>query len=242
MRFVLNTTGIPLFYQLLFYAVNTAVNKISVPSQFIYRFDSHYSLAESVLIDIKSKIKQQQIHWSDTGENSSQSGRYGYITKETGIEMYFHSELFQWITDCVNQAAKDIFKDLNFGICDAWITRSNFGQGSGIHSHEWSIISAVYYPQDCSQDTGGDIMFWPENQYKEQYSPFVGPDSFKEITVPIKITPQCGQLLVFPSYLQHSMSRIKKVGFTRYSVAINAIPQGSVSKRGTAMLKLKLEK
>lgn len=213
------------------------MQKLSLHSDCIYQFQSTQLLAQSVLTDIRDRISQDQIYWTDTGRSGSQSGRYGYVIDGLQRSIYHHQQLYEWCVDCINTAAAELFKNLVFDICDAWVTRSHFGQASGIHSHEWSMLSAIYYPHDFANDCGGEILFWPENPLKQKLMPFVSPENFKT-PAPVKLQPQQGMLLVFPSYLQHSINQVKKMGAVRYSVAMNAVPSGVVSATDTGRLRI----
>ena len=70
------------------------------------------------------------------------------------------------------------------------------------HSHPNSLLSAAYYVK--AKKNSGSIKFFDPKEMKVMYHPPI--KSYNEISAEvIKIEPEEGKLLIFPSYLNHAV-------------------------------------
>ena len=71
-----------------------------------------------------------------------------------------------------------------------------------IHTHPNSYLSAAYYVK--AKKNSGNIKFFDPKEMKTMYHPPI--QKFNEISAEIiKIEPEEGKLLLFPSYLNHAV-------------------------------------
>lgn len=91
---------------------------------------------------------------------------------------------------------------------NGWITGNRQGYSMIEHNHSGAAFSAVYYPLCESKNAGGDIHFTdPRTNANRGY-----PPEYRHIYNPVKIEPQTGDLLIFPSFLYHYVSAYHQNG------------------------------
>lgn len=129
--------------------------------------------------------------------------------------------------------------DLDFEIQNSWLNRHTKGQDNSIHWHSNAMLSGVYYPLAKPED--GDILFKRSHLYYNLFHDTVRPN-FKEgydnqyNTDVYCITPVSGDLIIFPSHLEH-MVIPNTNDSERYSLAFNLFARGRVGD-GTSALNL----
>jgi uncharacterized protein (TIGR02466 family) len=70
------------------------------------------------------------------------------------------------------------------------------------HNHPNSLLSAAYYVK--AKKNSGQIKFFDPKEMKVMYHPSIS--KFNEISAEVvKIEPEEGKLLLFPSYLYHAV-------------------------------------
>ena len=112
------------------------------------------------------------------------------------------------LVDCVNDATRSILRFLRIGydafeITGSWATILARGGAHHVHSHPNNFLSAVYYVQ---AESGADTINFhdPRAQTGIIRPPVV--ELTKENTDQVVVRIQPGTLLLFPAYLQHSVS------------------------------------
>ena len=143
------------------------------------------------------------------------------------------TELLRWAADDVRpiiaqivQMADENSQDLQARpgqrrgwLLEAWANVSGTGAANASHSHGGSYWSAVYYVQ-IGDGEGGDIVFEdPRSPMIEMHAPFL---RFRDAGGEglYSITPAESQILLFPSWLKHSVT--PWLGNTpRISIAVN---------------------
>lgn len=208
------------------------MNKINLPSDFIYEFDYEENLVDSYLktiIDNDSSIEWKKI--SVQNQNGSPYANQNHNQISYGYSFPKHQEIFDWFSSCVNKVSKQCFDHENLVICDAWLTKSTFGQSSHRHKHGYSILSGLFYLHDSDCYT----TFYGKNVFYESFkdSGFDPIDTKLELN----IVPKKGKLIIFPSYVLHKISvhRSKEV---RYTLAFNTFLNGLVSNKDTQKLNI----
>jgi len=116
-------------------------------------------------------------------------------------------------------------------ISNSWVNLLNQHQSIPPHKHYNSYISGVFYLTNGSPINFFHPSSFSENNIKPNYL-----DSPTFYPVEEKITTQKGLLLIFPSYLEHSVYASDIDG--RISIAFNIIPKGEFGPP-TAKLYLK---
>jgi uncharacterized protein (TIGR02466 family) len=164
------------------------------------------------------------------------SSEYGDVSEDTYIlDQPECSNLKKVILEHANNFYKDILAKnvAELEITQSWISHKNPNQYHVQHLHPNSVISGVYYyeyEQNCAlpairfhkEIIGGvpEIRVAIDNQ-KVPNCPFAW-DWFD-------FTPSQGTLILFPSYLKHSVP-INTSGKIRKSLAFNTIPRGKVGE------------
>jgi len=116
-------------------------------------------------------------------------------------------EEFRDLVSCINHAAKSILRFLRIGyealdITGCWATVLAKGASHRVHSHPNNFLSGVYYV--CVQAGADTINFHdPRNQTGIIRPPVV--ELTAENTDQVVIKVKTGTLLMFPSYLEHSV-------------------------------------
>ena len=87
-------------------------------------------------------------------------------------------------------------------ILDMWSVVNKKNTFNVQHSHPNSLLSAAYYVK--AKKNSGNIKFFDPKEMKTMYHPPI--QKFNEISAEIiKIEPEEGKLLLFPSYLNHAV-------------------------------------
>jgi len=83
-----------------------------------------------------------------------------------------------------------------------WIARYGDGTSLNYHNHRGSQVSAVFYLMCDTNDKGGQIVFTDPRQNANRGYDTVFQEWFKHLS----ITPNSGDIVVFPSYLYHQVT------------------------------------
>lgn len=156
---------------------------------------------------------------SDTGRQMTNVG--GWQSNDFDLECEELSE----VIDAVGKAFSEMFSIYSFEegdikISNSWININPKHSYNLQHSHVGSLLSAVYYVQ--SEEDMGEIVFLNPSPTISHHLSFF---NFKKKT-PINsetwsLQPQTGQLIVFPSWMEHYvMPNLSDKD--RISIAINA--------------------
>tara|TARA_R110000823_G_C15694287_1_gene475732 strand:+ start:40 stop:648 length:609 start_codon:yes stop_codon:yes gene_type:complete len=124
----------------------------------------------------------------------------------------------------IKEYTKNVMQwDSDFKITTSWFTEINKGDSSQLHNHRNCFLSGVIYLQVNPQS--GNILF--ENRMTQQifYPKVLQHNEFNADSY--SIAPQNGMILIFPSQICHLIEK-NKSDLTRYSLAFNVMPVGSV--------------
>ena len=131
-------------------------------------------------------------------------------------------EAFRDLVSCINNAAKSVLKFLRIGydaveITGCWANVLAKGAAHKAHSHPNNFLSGVYY---LRTHPGTDTLNFhdPRNQTGIIRPPVVELTS--ENTDQVVVSVKNGTLLIFPSYLQHSVDA-NMSGEERISISFN---------------------
>jgi uncharacterized protein (TIGR02466 family) len=131
---------------------------------------------------------------------------------------FFQNNKFNFFESVVQKHLK-IYLDnvqneiLEFEIDAAWVTKSFKGDVITAHNHRGADISCVYYVKTNNKD--GDLALYNPNSALDATS-WINQNNI------IKINPNPGQIVFFPSWLLHSTT-INKTDNERISVAIDFV-------------------
>jgi uncharacterized protein (TIGR02466 family) len=95
--------------------------------------------------------------------------------------------------------------NLQSSIQSSWINVNDKYSYNLKHTHPRSLFSGVYYVQ-VPEGNSGDIVFYRENYMLNYIPPYIVKDWNNINSSTISIKPKVGMLLIFPSWLEHSVT------------------------------------
>jgi len=138
------------------------------------------------------------------------------VVAEFGNQMEQHVQTFLNHFRAEGRKKKDQFR------LRGWINVNRAGNFNLLHSHPGSFLSATYYVKIQEDMKGGEIFF------RDPRGPAVAMYETPGIDLPwvgsglgIPFAPAAGQLLLFPSWLEHRVESFEGTG-ERISIAFNA--------------------
>ena len=141
------------------------------------------------------------------------------------------------ITEYMDHLGVDQDK-ISINITTSWVNQYARGDSTHQHSHSNSIISGVYYLEDC--DATAPIQFHRAPGYVNLW-----PNT---INLPIKqhnalnidvitVIPKAGELIMWPSHLAHSVPP-NESDTKRHTIAFNTFVKGTLDPKGGSELKI----
>jgi uncharacterized protein (TIGR02466 family) len=151
------------------------------------------------------------------------------------LEMPGVSELRLYVESKISEYMKDV---LSYAypaqLTQSWINLNRKGDSTHLHAHPNSIVSAVFY-MDLPQDNGliRFHKFKPTGGTTYYMEPAVDSDAasknfYAYDWIDIQVTT--GDLVIFPSYLAHSVPDHQDDD-NRWSLAMNAVPVMALGER-----------
>lgn len=187
---------------------------------------SHIKLSQSFSKEIKWLQSQEMRHtMSDVqGPHPDRHdvSKNSYILNDKKMK-----PVLEVIENEVTLFMKDVLSMAQPGrITQSWVNRNSPGEGTHQHAHPNSIVSGVWYFD--MPDGKGNIRF---HRHKADHGIFeMRPEVKFSDNMPYwawdwhEVTPSTGDLVLFPSYLRHSVlpNPANKI---RWSLAFNSVPQ-----------------
>lgn len=180
----------------------------------------------------KQEMLSEEVDSPNYGERSKNS----YILDEPEA-----IDLKSYILDLTSQYGKLLgydYESYRFG--QSWVSYKHPGQHHTMHSHPNSLISGVFYFGEPTDKTPAIKFHKLEGGFNVSYlSPKLVKDKrelkYSQKEFSIEFTP--GLLLLFPSYLHHSVP-LNKTDKTRCSLAFNVVPKVGLGEE-TSLTELK---
>ena len=141
------------------------------------------------------------------------------------------------IQEYMNHLGVDLEK-ISVNITTSWLNLYEKGDSTHQHSHSNSIISGVYYLEDCDETAPiqfhrapGYVNLWPNtiNLPIKQHNAL-------NIDV-ITVIPKAGELIMWPSHLSHSVPP-NESDTQRHTIAFNTFVKGTLDPKGGSELKI----
>ncbi len=149
---------------------------------------------------------------------------------QSGSELHKRDE-FRQLTSCVNHAVGCVLEfvrigEADFEITGCWANMSPPDAAHAIHSHPNNFLSGVYYVQT---NKGADTLTFhePRSQTAIVKPPVTGLTAENTDQVIVKVSS--GTVLIFPSWLMHSVDA-NKSDETRISISFNVMFSGYAEK------------
>ena len=162
--------------------------------------------------------------WSTTNHLSENMN----VIKGLSIEKQINKKL----TEYVNTVYKPKNK-ISVYITESWFTYTHPGHWHHKHSHTNSFLSGVYYV-NCNKNDS--IIFFKEDKTLINIEATEQNDfNSRSWIVPVSN----GDLVIFPSYIEHSVDKNAHEKNTRISLAFNTFIKGEINSKITVGLNIK---
>ena len=176
---------------------------------------------ETMNNNVDASVKE--LRAAGTGRERSDGGGW---TSPTDLH---ERDEFVPLTECLAKGAEGVlhflrFKFDHFYISECWANLSRVGDDHPRHNHPNAMLSGVYYvraPENC-----GAITFYDPRPQASVLYPAV-QDSTPHNSHRHTIGPGEGLLILFPSWLEHSVER-NESGNERLSISFNVMLAGDI--------------
>ena len=153
-----------------------------------------------------------------TNSNSSSKNSYIFDTRLYKLKEFCKEHIETYVEKIISPK-----KELDFYITQSWLNITKPGESHGLHSHPNSIISGVFY---VSTEEDDKIYFFDPNvsgkaRIEVEMNEFNLWNSLSWF-----IPTEKNALLLFPSWLSHSVKSNKLATIDRISIAFNVFAKG----------------
>ena len=152
--------------------------------------------------------------------NSSSNNNYIFDKKLKKIKQFCEQQIEIYVEQVINPKQK-----LNFYITQSWLNVTNPGGYHHTHSHSNSLISGVFY---ISTEEDDKIILEHPNRKLLEMTSF----EFKSLNLwnSCTVTAPCetNTLLLFPSWLNHTVAPNEKATKDRISISFNTFVRGTL--------------
>jgi len=181
-------------------------------------------LTETEDKEIEEIIENGMMATNDTHPElrSMSEDKYIFNDKLQDIKEFCEDHIDNYVKEVHNPR-----KDLEFYITQSWLNYTKLGGSHGMHTHQNSWISGVFY---LSAPEGNGICFYDPNMRIKRIlkidSSLENPSQWQgeKITVPL----ETNQLVLFPSWLGHAVDPNPEQNITRLSLAFNVFFTGPI--------------
>ena len=181
-------------------------------------------LTETEDKEIEEIIENGMMATNDTHPElrSMSEDKYIFNDKLQDIKEFCEDHIDNYVKEVHNPR-----KDLEFYITQSWLNYTKLGGSHGMHTHQNSWISGVFY---LSAPEGNGISFYDPNMRIKRIlkidSSLENPSQWQgeKLTVPLKTN----QLVLFPSWLGHAVDPNPEQTTTRLSLAFNVFFTGPI--------------
>ena len=152
--------------------------------------------------------------------NSSSTNNYIFNEKLKKIKQFCEQQIKQYVEQVISPKEK-----LNFYITQSWLNVTNPGGYHHTHSHSNSIISGVFY---ISTEEDDRIIFEHPNRKLLEMTSFEFETSNVWNTYVVTSPCETNTLLLFPSWLNHTVAPNEKATKDRISISFNTFVRGTL--------------
>ena len=181
-------------------------------------------LTETEDKEIEEIIENGMMATNDTHPElrSMSEDKYIFNDKLQDIKEFCEDHIDNYVKEVHNPR-----KDLEFYITQSWLNYTKLGGSHGMHTHQNSWISGVFY---LSAPEGNGICFYDPNMRIKRIlkidSSLENPSQWsgEKINVPL----ETNKLVLFPSWLGHAVDPNPEQTTTRLSLAFNVFFSGTI--------------
>jgi hypothetical protein len=119
------------------------MNKITIPSGYIFEFQDETNIADEILNDIQN----ESFDWTKSKTGSKGIEPFSNLVYPNS-QYYYNNKAFSWFHDCLKQVHEYYFQTGKLTIIDSWVHMSKFGEKSSSHWHSMSMFSGLFYLTD----------------------------------------------------------------------------------------------
>ena len=210
--------------------------KVLIHSSINHVFSTPYVIFHNLNVNHDSILKELQQQQYICSKNDSARDPLNESTHGNNLlaKLKNGKKLKKVLNEKISDALKHYFQfNVRHTIINSWSTRTHPGQQSRIHSHKNFWLSACYYPHG-DESTKFKIEFFNPRDFHWDI-PIAVQNEFNSTSWIQSIKK--GDFIICPSYLHHQIMR-NVSSITRYSLAINILPQGVIGA-GDGELSLK---
>ena len=163
-----------------------------------FQVDNHSKVNEEIFKYIKKLQTEDPIGVKKSNNLGWHSNLFNMHDEE--VKSFFHS-IQKYIGKAIDDSGWNNPSN-NFSVTSAWTIINVKSSSNSRHIHSNNYISAAYYvkaPKNC-----GDIIFYDPRNSRLIRKPKTNTGNFLNAEL-INIKPQEGLLVLFPSYLYHSV-------------------------------------
>jgi len=200
----------------------TKVGVMPLFSTWIYHCQDGSRYLNEPLEELAHKLMQDNRNATVRTNYGGWHSAFDLFELKESVVAEFRNQMEQHVQTFLNHFRAEGRKKKDQFRLRGWINVNRAGNFNLLHSHPGSFLSATYYvkiPQDMK---GGEIFF------RDPRGPAVAMYETPGIDLPwvgsglgIPFAPAAGQLLLFPSWLEHRVESFEGTG-ERISIAFNA--------------------
>jgi len=160
-------------------------------------------------------------------QNLQSDNSHIFDTKLHNLKKFIEGHIKTYVKNILNPV-----EELDFYITQSWINLNKPGHGHFKHSHANSILSGIYYIATVEND---GVSFHDPNAKIKHHLAFESKEDERGEYVQKGISQSAaadmrvntGDLLIFPSWLEHGVERNPKATTNRISLAFNTFVNGT---------------
>ena len=157
--------------------------------------------------------------------NSSSANTHIFDTRLGDIKKFCEHHIKKYVEKIISPK-----EELDFYITQSWLNINRPGEEHHAHWHQNSIISGVFYISTLEDDS---IHFYDPNSKLKDFlqSEPLENNIWNSIAWSVNITNKV--LILFPSWLNHSVAQNKTADTNRISISFNTFAKGTFGIKGT---------
>jgi len=192
------------------------MEKIQILPEDLYRFQASSDLVS------KTKKATKKLEWTSNQKNLTSNEKFLHTLED------FHP-LRNWILECLQEVRADLDLDCEkLDVSIMWANKTNPGQWHHKHNHNFSYASGIFFLNKTNSQT-----WFSKPRYWQRDGLFTFCPESERTHVVHKYSPTPGELVIFPSSLEHSVDE-HTLDFPRYSISFNAVPAGPMGRYNSA--------